>query len=92
MGREAYPCRLFVISDHTAMWHVSPTSLSGNKRAAPVVWVFTGQGAQWAQMGKEIIQEHPLVSRRIDELDAILARLPEPPLWTIRGGSIISPA
>ncbi|KAI6309894.1 Type I Iterative PKS [Pyricularia oryzae] len=35
-----------------------------------VVWVFTGQGAQWAQMGAELVDKEPVVRRRIDHLES----------------------
>ncbi|KAJ5188377.1 equisetin synthetase [Penicillium cf. griseofulvum] len=51
-----------------------------------VLGVFTGQGAQWPRMGAKLVEMSPLVSRRLDELDAMLASLPETdrPKWTLR--------
>lgn len=50
-----------------------------------ILGVFTGQGAQWAQMGAELISKSPAARRIIDRLDAQLASLPEEarPSWTI---------
>lgn len=47
--------------------------------------VFTGQGAQWPQMGLQLIQTIPLARRIIEELDFSLATLPaaDRPGWTI---------
>lgn len=50
----------------------------------PFAFVFTGQGAQWAQMGKELIEEFPSFSETIQELDDVLQGLPEAPSWTLR--------
>ena len=49
----------------------------------PFAFVFTGQGAQWPQMGKELIEEFPSFRHTIQDLDAILQTLPERPSWTL---------
>ena len=55
--------------------------------AAPntMIWIFTGQGAQWPTMGAVALDEEPRFSSAIDALDKILQSLPDPPTWTIRG-------
>ena len=45
-------------------------------------FVFTGQGAQWPQMGKEILV-FPLARLILQELDQILQAQPNPPSWTL---------
>ena len=51
---------------------------------APVVgWIFTGQGAQWPEMGAELIDSNPIFRKSIHDLDAFLAGLPNPPAWSI---------
>ncbi|PKX88903.1 type I polyketide synthase [Aspergillus novofumigatus IBT 16806] len=50
----------------------------------PFAFVFTGQGAQWAQMGKELIEEVPSFRKSLVELDNALQRLPHAPNWTLR--------
>ena len=49
--------------------------------------VFTGQGAQWATMGRELIKNSPYVSDLVSMLDRSLAELPENdrPPWSIKG-------
>lgn len=56
----------------------------------PVAFVFTGQGAQWPQMGKELIEEFPSFRHTIQELDAVLQTLPEKPSWTLQN-AILEP-
>lgn len=47
-------------------------------------FVFTGQGAQWPQMGKDLLRYFPsLVRDVLDELDRVLQSLREPPKWTL---------
>lgn len=56
----------------------------GNFSKLPIAFVFTGQGAQWPQMGKELIEEFPSFRRSIQDLDAVLQKLPEAPSWTLQ--------
>lgn len=52
---------------------------------AQLVFVFTGQGAQWAQMGKSLIQNVPSFRTTMTELDNILQTLPDAPGWKLMG-------
>ena len=54
-------------------------------------FLFTGQGAQWPQMGKELLENYVLFSNTIDYLDSILQKLPEPPSWAMRD-ALLEPA
>ena len=47
--------------------------------------VFTGQGAQWPTMGRELILSSPYVTKLVQELDVVLQNLPEPerPGWSL---------
>ncbi|RDW80301.1 polyketide synthase-nonribosomal peptide synthetase-1 [Coleophoma cylindrospora] len=59
----------------------------GRGQTAPpnYAFVFTGQGAQWPQMGQELIDEFPIFAAAISEMDSVLAALAHPPAWTIAG-------
>lgn len=48
-------------------------------------FVFTGQGAQWPQMGRGLLEVFPSARETIKRLDAALQTLPDPPKWTILG-------
>lgn len=48
-----------------------------------LVFVFTGQGAQWAEMGKQLMDDFPSVRDGIIELDSILTKCHSPPTWKI---------
>ncbi|RFU28992.1 hypothetical protein B7463_g7334, partial [Scytalidium lignicola] len=45
-------------------------------------FVFTGQGAQWSQMGKGVAT-FPLAKRLLERLDKALQTLPIPPTWSL---------
>ncbi|KAF1957271.1 hypothetical protein CC80DRAFT_592570 [Byssothecium circinans] len=51
-----------------------------------ILGVFTGQGAQWPQMGAALIQKSPFVVARLAELDTALSSLPptDRPDWNLR--------
>ncbi|KAK8127322.1 polyketide synthase PksB [Apiospora sp. TS-2023a] len=52
-----------------------------------ILGIFTGQGAQWARMGAELVEASPFASARIGELDAFLQALPhaeDQPAWTLK--------
>lgn len=56
-----------------------------NSEAPRIGFVFTGQGAQWPQMGKDLIQFFPWTRSILEELDGVLQSLPDPPRWSLLG-------
>ncbi|MEV5714348.1 type I polyketide synthase [Amycolatopsis mediterranei] len=54
----------------------APGLLSGRGSGAPgkVVWVFPGQGTQWAGMGRELLDASEVFAARIAECETALAR------------------
>lgn len=50
-----------------------------------ITLVFTGQGAQWPGMGKELLSRVPVFGESIRSMDEALQKLPHPPSWTIKG-------
>ncbi|TLS22252.1 uncharacterized protein PpBr36_10074 [Pyricularia pennisetigena] len=50
-----------------------------------IAMVFTGQGAQWSQMGRELLDTYPAAARTVRALDEVLQALPEPmrPAWRL---------
>ena len=58
---------------------------SSNSASRRILGVFTGQGAQWPAMGRELIENSPHVRKIIQTLDRSLAALPssDRPSWRI---------
>lgn len=54
-----------------------------NAQAPKIGFVFTGQGAQWPQMGKELLQFFPWTRDILKELDQVLQTVPSPPKWSL---------
>ena len=50
-----------------------------------MVFAFTGQGAQWAGMGTELMSHFDAFQRDIRTLDQILQEIESPPSWSIEG-------
>ncbi|KAI0855937.1 hypothetical protein F4860DRAFT_507101 [Xylaria cubensis] len=58
------------------------------KKKGGVGFIFTGQGAQWAGMGKIAMAEFPLFQETIERLDRVLSKLDPNPTFTL--SSILS--
>lgn len=83
--REHMKHRAFSVISPGAPLAISPFSKS--KVTPEINFVFTGQGAQWAGMGKELITDFVSFHGDIRAMDNVLAQLPDPPNWTIEGDS-----
>ena len=59
--------------------------IPNSRTRSPFAFVFTGQGAQWPEMGKGLIEQYPSVRSSIQHMDCVLQALPHPPRWTIFG-------
>jgi acyl transferase domain-containing protein len=57
----------------------------GEKVSTKLTFVFTGQGAQWAEMGKDLIDTFDSFRDDIKELDCFLQELEHSPSWTLQG-------
>lgn len=52
--------------------------------APRIGFVFTGQGAQWPQMGRDLLRHFPAITRGVlEELDAVLQKVPDAPAWSL---------
>lgn len=52
-------------------------------KAPSIGFVFTGQGAQWSEMGQGILSNFPLARSMIQHLDRVLQCLPDGPKWSL---------
>ena len=61
-------------------------SPKGFQDISGIIGTFTGQGAQWATMGAELLLTSKTASRIIETLEQSLARLPQSsrPTWSLR--------
>lgn len=55
-----------------------------------IVMVFSGQGAQWPEMGKELFLTDEGFRTDIVEMDRLLESLIYPPSWSIEGRVVYS--
>jgi acyl transferase domain-containing protein len=85
--REHLPHRSFIVATRNRTGIASSLSTSkkaGQGLARPVVMVFTGQGAQSPQMGRELLRSNPIFRATIKSLDQYLQSLgTAAPSWTI---------
>ncbi|EUC40640.1 hypothetical protein COCMIDRAFT_9515 [Bipolaris oryzae ATCC 44560] len=80
--REHHEHRTFCVSDGEEPLVALP-SLRTKMTNRSTVFVFTGQGAQWAEMGKDLIEDFPSVKENIQEMNKILQECHTPPSWNI---------
>ncbi|KAI0538967.1 hypothetical protein GGR58DRAFT_525418 [Xylaria digitata] len=74
--------RAYVISEGTK-FKESQVVYGKPRSTHNIGYVFTGQGAQWSQMGQQLIQTFPVVKYTIEKLDRELQSMPEPPVWSL---------
>ncbi|KAK1979519.1 putative hybrid NRPS/PKS enzyme [Colletotrichum cereale] len=63
----------------------------GQHRRTQILGVFTGQGAQWPEMGKSLIRHCSLFKETIEALEQSLRLLPDPPDWSLKAELMASP-
>ncbi|KAJ5957961.1 Acyl transferase/acyl hydrolase/lysophospholipase [Penicillium vulpinum] len=81
--RERLPFRAYLIADKRSIIEISP-SVKVPAHTPNIVMVFSGQGAQWPQMGHELILSDSLFREDIEEMDQILQSLKFPPSWSLK--------
>lgn len=88
--RTMHPQRSFAIGrDHAeiikALQEPSPAAAwtQEMKQRPRLGFVFTGQGAQWFAMGRQLIHQSPLFQQTLERCDAVLRALPDGPEWSV---------
>ncbi|KAI9157871.1 Polyketide synthase-nonribosomal peptide synthetase ACE1 [Paramyrothecium foliicola] len=69
-------------SGKPALTRVAGPSAAGDG-APRILGIFTGQGAQWASMGSQLILSSNVARETCAKLEARLARLPDRPEWSL---------
>lgn len=83
--RDTLSHRAFCVAKGTDAWAPVYAPKVKSSEPAKVVFVFTGQGAQWPQMGRELMQSEPVFMKSIDDMDRFLHTLSNGPNWTLKG-------
>ncbi|KAH1615370.1 hypothetical protein KXX21_000900 [Aspergillus fumigatus] len=90
--RSRHFCRAFLLSYPAKSGHASKIAVEEaqfskiSQEATRIGFVFTGQGAQWSQMGLELVRTFPGVVKPIlEQLDNVLQELPADlkPEWSL---------
>ncbi|KAF7175177.1 hypothetical protein CNMCM7691_006581 [Aspergillus felis] len=90
--RSRHFCRAFLLSYPTKSGHASKIAVEEARlskipqEATRIGFVFTGQGAQWSQMGLELVRTFPEIARPVlEQLDSVLQELPVgiKPEWSL---------
>ena len=81
--RSRHYHRGFVISANTDLDKQNFIPGHINEKSPKIGFIFTGQGAQWPQMGKGLLETFPVAARTIKHLDQVLGSSHEPPSWTL---------
>ena len=85
LRRQHLPYRSFAIVQPNGNLVGVPSTAEAPSGASPVVMVFSGQGAQWPTMGKELILNNQKIRKDLEDMDAVLQRLSHPPTWKLVG-------
>ncbi|KAL8921987.1 MAG: hypothetical protein Q9208_005441 [Pyrenodesmia sp. 3 TL-2023] len=85
--RSQLSSRAFTVASHANLGSVFNKQDGfhfGEKKRVPTIgFAFTGQGAQWARMGSELMTYYPSFLRSIRVLDRALEDLPDAPDWSL---------
>lgn len=75
--------RGFMVAKSTALDESAFVFQKKSTETPRVGFVFTGQGAQWSQMGKSLVENFPMASLLLKHLDDVLQSIPNPPSWSL---------
>lgn len=67
------------------------SALASPSEGFGVLGVFTGQGAQWPGMGKELLMHSPVFKKAIEECDESLSKLRDAPSWSLKAELLAEP-
>ncbi|KAL4906190.1 hypothetical protein BDW74DRAFT_139610 [Aspergillus multicolor] len=81
--RERLKLGSYVIADGVTIGE--PITPAESKDIRQVAFIFTGQGAQWVGMGREMLKENAEFAASIEEMDKVLRSIEHPPSWSLEG-------
>ena len=79
--RERLKLASYCIADGVTV--SAPAAPVETQGARQVAFIFTGQGAQWVGMGREMMLENTHFAASIRHMDEVLKSLEHPPEWTL---------
>ncbi|TVY17879.1 Hybrid PKS-NRPS synthetase prlS [Lachnellula arida] len=70
------------------------TGIRGHNTPPRILGVFTGQGAQWVGMGRELLLQSKFIQQIISDLDTTLQKLPSTsrPTWSLKNELLADPS
>ncbi|KAK6954931.1 hypothetical protein Daesc_002560 [Daldinia eschscholtzii] len=80
--RTHLPHRTFSVANKGVISSTAPFS-KAPQSSPDLIMVFTGQSAQWPQMGLELLQSNTTFKKSIYHLENVLKSLPDPPSWSL---------
>lgn len=83
--REQLPYRGFAVVSNGRFTKSSVSATKTASRSENVYFVFTGQGAQWSGMARELLEFDVMFRNDIEEMEKILANIDQPPGWSLLG-------
>ncbi|KUJ17704.1 polyketide synthase [Mollisia scopiformis] len=81
LSNETVSKALDVITDHTSL-KAQDNQLS---------FIFTGQGAQWPEMGKALFEVYPVFRESFQRCESYLSELAQAPTWSLRQELLAGP-
>jgi acyl transferase domain-containing protein len=85
MKRESLSHRAFCVANGIDDWTPFISTRHGSYDSGKLTFIFSGQGAQWAQMGKALIEGVQSFRETIEEMDRVLQSLSDGPEWKLKG-------
>lgn len=81
--RKLFWHRAFITTRTTDIDEKDFTMGTHTRQPLKIAMIFTGQGAQWPQMGKALIDAFPWTRLILEELDRVLHAQRDPPDWSL---------
>lgn len=81
--RTHHSHRGFIVTNKAAFDPTALISGERNKENPRIGFVFTGQGAQWPQMGNLLLQNFPIAEKLLRYMDSVLQQTSSRPSWSL---------